>query len=73
MRQARRVELEPKPYLLFNNTLEQQMPLKSGHPDWALYYAWWDERSDTEDRQSHRFEIKGWGYCKWACLHDVVF
>ena len=31
-------------------SLEQQMPLKSGQPDWALYYALWDERSDTEDR-----------------------
>ena len=34
MRQACRVELDPKPYLLFNNALEQQMPLKSGQPDW---------------------------------------
>ena len=70
---AGRVELDPKPYLLFNNTLEQQMPLKSGQHDWALYYALCDESSDTEDRQSHRFEIKGWGYYKWACPHDMVF
>ena len=42
--------LDPKPYPLFNNTLEQQMLLKSVHPDWALYYALWDESSDTEDR-----------------------
>ena len=50
MRQACRVELDPKPYLLFKNTLEQQMPLNTGQPDWALHYALWHESSDTEDR-----------------------